>query len=139
MLGKEEIDALLALDVPAHLGTITRAGFPRVTPIWFLWSDGAFYMSSVVGGRHLQDLSRNARAFVCIDTESKSKSGVRHHRQLRARGLAELHPDKGGEWTRRITLKYERGLDAQAIADRRAAMKRTAVRLQPSWMRATAG
>jgi hypothetical protein len=37
-----EIAAVLALDIPAHLATIDPDGYPRITPIWFIWEDGAF-------------------------------------------------------------------------------------------------
>lgn len=46
-LDPAEIEALLALDVPARLATLDRDGFPHVTPLRFLWSDGAFYMTSI--------------------------------------------------------------------------------------------
>jgi nitroimidazol reductase NimA-like FMN-containing flavoprotein (pyridoxamine 5'-phosphate oxidase superfamily) len=40
-LATSEIDDLLSLDVPAHLATIDPDGYPRITPLWFLWEDGA--------------------------------------------------------------------------------------------------
>lgn len=35
-LSEQEIEALLALDVPARLATIDAEGFPHVTPLWFV-------------------------------------------------------------------------------------------------------
>ena len=38
----DEIEALLSAAVPARLATVDRDGFAHVTPLWFIWSDGAF-------------------------------------------------------------------------------------------------
>ena len=131
-LGEEEIAKLLALDVPAHLATIDPDGFPRITPIWFLWADGAFHMTSVEGQPHLRNIVRNPRASVCVDTEEReSASGARPNRRVRAQGKAELTQDEGGEWTRWITLKYVQGEEGEARAAYRAAMPRLLIRLRP--------
>jgi nitroimidazol reductase NimA-like FMN-containing flavoprotein (pyridoxamine 5'-phosphate oxidase superfamily) len=45
-LSDEEIEALLALDIPARLATIDPHGFPHVTPLWFVWDDAAFHLTS---------------------------------------------------------------------------------------------
>ncbi len=39
-LSPQERAHLLNLAIPAHLATLDPAGFPRITPIWFLWEDG---------------------------------------------------------------------------------------------------
>lgn len=131
-LSQDEIEELLALDLPAHLATIDRDGFPRVTPIWFLWVDGAFHMTSVEGQPHLRNLERDPRAAVSVDTEErKSAGGRRPSRRVRAQGEAELFPDEDGAWTRRITLKYVQGEEGEAAADRRAGMPRVVIRLRP--------
>jgi hypothetical protein len=36
-LDSGEIEALLAIDVPARPATLDRNGFPHVTPLRFLW------------------------------------------------------------------------------------------------------
>jgi nitroimidazol reductase NimA-like FMN-containing flavoprotein (pyridoxamine 5'-phosphate oxidase superfamily) len=48
-MSQSEVHELLALDIPARLATIDADGAPRITPIWFLWDDGAFFMTSVKG------------------------------------------------------------------------------------------
>ncbi len=131
-LDEREIDQLLALDFPAHLATIDPSGFPRITPIWFVWADGAFHMTSVEGQPHLRNIARDPRASVCVDTEEpESARGVRLNRRVKGQGNAELFPDDGGTWTRRITLKYIRGAEGEAAAARRAAMPRVVIRLRP--------
>jgi PPOX class probable F420-dependent enzyme len=128
-----EIEALLALDVPARLATLDRDGFPHVTPLWFLWSDGAFYMTSVADRPHLRRLAANPRAGVLVDTEDAERDdGQRPNRQVRAIGEAQVFSDSGGQWTTRITEKYVRGAGAAASIASRAADQRVVVRLRPA-------
>lgn len=134
-----EIEALLALDVPARLATLDQEGFPHVTPLWFLWQDGAFYMTSIIDRPHLRRLAHDRRAGLCVDTEDPERpDGHRPNRQLRAIGHAELFPDAGGEWTTRITNKYVRGSAAPKSAASRAADDRLVICLQPSKLVAVA-
>ena len=130
-LEHDEVQRLLQATVPAHLATIEGSGFPRVTPIWFLWRDGAFLMTSLPSRPHVRNLARDRRASVCVDIERVLPSGERPNRQVKAFGEADVSPDRGGSLTRLITLKYVRGDRAQSEADRRAAMERVVIRLVP--------
>lgn len=131
-LSSDEITDLLGLDIPAHLGTIDRDGFPRITPIWFVWVDEAFYMTSLPGRQHLRDLARDSHASICIDTENHvAIHGVRPNRQVRAYGYAQVMPDRAGEWTKRVTRKYIAGPDGEERAAMRAAMPRVVIVLRP--------
>lgn len=128
-----EIEALLALDVPARLATLDRDGFPHVTPLWFVWADGAFYMTSIADRPHLRRLASNPRAGLLIDTEDAERDdGQRPNRQVRATGEAEVFPDRDGAWTSRITAKYVRGPGAAASIASRVADDRVVVRLRPA-------
>jgi nitroimidazol reductase NimA-like FMN-containing flavoprotein (pyridoxamine 5'-phosphate oxidase superfamily) len=132
-LDSPEVVELLALDIPAHLGTLDPDGYPRITPLWFLWEAGAFYMTSVGGRPHLLNLERDPRASLCVDTEDRvAIAGHRPNRQLKAYGLADLLPDKEGYWTQRITRKYLAGPDGEERAAYRATMPRIAIVLRPT-------
>jgi nitroimidazol reductase NimA-like FMN-containing flavoprotein (pyridoxamine 5'-phosphate oxidase superfamily) len=132
-LEPEEIEALLALDVPARLATLDGHGFPHVTPLWFVWAKGAFHMTSIVDRPHLRRLEGNARAGVCVDVEEPEREdGQRPNRQVRAIGSAELFADESGSWTRRITGKYVTCPGAVEHASHRAADQRLVIRLRPS-------
>jgi PPOX class probable F420-dependent enzyme len=132
-LEPDEVEALLQADVPAHLATLDVDGYPRITPIWFIWADGAFVMTSVVGYPHLENIARDPRAALAIDQEEAPVGGHRPNRRIRVQGLAELSPDDG-EWTRRITRKYIGGPDGDDAAEARAAMERLVIRLPPKRM-----
>jgi nitroimidazol reductase NimA-like FMN-containing flavoprotein (pyridoxamine 5'-phosphate oxidase superfamily) len=135
-MSADEIEALLAEDVPANLATLDGDGFPHVTPIWFLWRDGAFLMTSAVGKPHLRRLAADSRAGLNVHLEGpEDSSGQRLNRQVRVIGRAEIEPDVGGAVTRRITLRYLRGPGASAQAERRAKMPRVVIRIRPtSWV-----
>lgn len=134
-----EIEALLALDVPARLATLDRTGFPHVTPLWFVWEDGAFFMTSVADRPHLHRLRGNPRAGIVVDTEDPERpDGQRPNRQVRATGTATVFPDDHAAWTTRITKKYIRGPGAATSADARAADERVVICLRPTRLVAVA-
>ena len=138
-LSDEEIDSLLALDVPARFATLDADGFPHVTPLWFVWDDGAFHLTSYPDRPHLRRLARNPRAGLCIDIERRVREdGQRPNLQVRAVGHAELFPDEGRAWTRRIDAKYVRGPGATIHRATRATDDRVVIRLRPGRLLAVA-
>jgi nitroimidazol reductase NimA-like FMN-containing flavoprotein (pyridoxamine 5'-phosphate oxidase superfamily) len=141
-LSEDEIEALLALDVPARFATLDADGFPHVTPLWFVWDDGAFHLTSYSDRPHLRRLAGNPRAGLCIDVErAPREDGERPNLQVRAVGRAELLPDEGGAWTRRIDEKYVRAAAGAAHADpasARTAHPRVVIRVRPERLLAVA-
>jgi nitroimidazol reductase NimA-like FMN-containing flavoprotein (pyridoxamine 5'-phosphate oxidase superfamily) len=106
-LTQQEIADLTSLAMPAHLATLDPAGFPRVIPIWFLWEEGIFYLSSGPQSRHVQDLARDPRAGLCITIEeSQTETGYRPFRQIMVRGYAHVQPDTDASWARKLIGKY---------------------------------
>jgi hypothetical protein len=75
-LTPQERADVLNLAIPAHLATLDPAGFPCIIPIWFLWEDGIFYLSSGPQSRHVQDLARDPRAGLCITVEEGQTEAV---------------------------------------------------------------
>ena len=106
-LTQQEITDVLNLAIPAHLATLDPAGFPRVIPIWFLWEEGIFYLSSGPQSRHVQDLARDPRAGLCITVEEgQTETGYRPFRQIMVRGCAHLQPDTDASWAGKLIGKY---------------------------------
>ncbi len=131
-LTPQEIAHLLDLAIPAHLATLDPAGFPRITPIWFLWEDGIFYMSSGEERRHVHDLVRDPRAGLCIDIEeSQTQGGSRPYRQIIARGYAQVQPDADERWARKLILKYITGQAGALRAQQSAGKPLTVIALRP--------
>jgi nitroimidazol reductase NimA-like FMN-containing flavoprotein (pyridoxamine 5'-phosphate oxidase superfamily) len=109
-LTQQEITDLTGLPIPAHLATLDPAGFPRVIPIWFLWEEGTFYLSSGPESRHVRDLARDPRAGLCLTVEeSQTETGYRPFRQIMVRGKAHVLPDTDANWARKLIGKYIHG------------------------------
>jgi nitroimidazol reductase NimA-like FMN-containing flavoprotein (pyridoxamine 5'-phosphate oxidase superfamily) len=72
-LDATEIESLLALDVPARLATLDRHGFPHITPLWFIWADGSFFMTSIADRPHVRRLARNARAGLASTSRTRNE------------------------------------------------------------------
>ena len=106
-LTRQERADLTSLAIPAHLATLDPAGFPRIIPIWFLWEEEIFYLSSGPQSRHVQDLARDPRAGLCITVEeSQTETGYRPFRQIMVRGKASVQPDTDASWARKLIGKY---------------------------------
>ena len=52
-----------------RLATVDANGYPDVTPLWFLWADGAFHVTSRPEAPHLDRLARDPRVGVLVDVE----------------------------------------------------------------------
>jgi general stress protein 26 len=131
-LSQQEIADLLALAIPAYLATLDPAGFPRTIPIWFLWEDGIFYMSSGPKSRHVQDLARDPRAGLCIAVEeSQTEAGYRPFRQVMVRGCAQVQPDPGDLWSRKLIGKYITGEAGVRRAELEAGALHVVIALRP--------
>jgi nitroimidazol reductase NimA-like FMN-containing flavoprotein (pyridoxamine 5'-phosphate oxidase superfamily) len=139
-LRDEEIADLLSRDVVARVATVDAGGYPHVTPLWFLWADGAFHLSSDAGRAHLARLRANPRAGLVIDVEGGQRAdGERPNMQVRAVGNAVLSPDAGGAWTLRIWDRYIEGAAArEAAATRLEERPRVLIRIVPSQIVAVA-
>ena len=128
----DEIGALLALDVPAHLATTDDEGLPIVIPIWFLWTGQEFVMTSIAHRPHVRRLEASRAASICVDVEDPERAdGQRPNRQVRASGIVALSMDEEGVWTRRITEKYLRGPGRDEQVALRSADTRVVMRLKP--------
>lgn len=139
-LSDTETADLLASDTVARLATIDASGYPDVTPLWFLWADGAFHLASDAGRPHLTRIRANPRVGLVIDVEAGQRpDGQRPNKQIRAVGNATLAPDTGAIWTRRIWDKYIDGPTARnALDERLGDRQRVLIRVAPIRMIAVA-
>ena len=131
-LSQQEIEHLLQLTIPAHLATLDSAGFPRITPIWFLWENGIFYMSSGQERRHVHDLARDPRAGLSIAIEEgQTQEGSRPYRQIIVRGSAQVQPDIEEIWASKLILKYITGQAGVLRAQQGAGKPLAVITLRP--------
>ncbi|HLZ60120.1 MAG TPA: pyridoxamine 5'-phosphate oxidase family protein [Ktedonosporobacter sp.] len=131
-LSQQEIADLLNLAIPAQLATLDPAGFPRITPIWFLWEDGIFYLSSGQERHHVHDLARDPHAGLCIALEEgQTQEGSRPYRQIVVRGYAQVMPDTDELWARKLILKYITGQAGVLRAQQGAGKPLAVIALRP--------
>jgi Pyridoxamine 5'-phosphate oxidase len=74
----EERDAFLGSRDSAwllKLAVLKPDGWPFVTPIWYQWRDGAFYVVGRKRSAWVQDLIRDPRCSVCVDEEAMPPAG----------------------------------------------------------------
>jgi nitroimidazol reductase NimA-like FMN-containing flavoprotein (pyridoxamine 5'-phosphate oxidase superfamily) len=131
-LSQQEVAHLLNLTIPAHLATLDPAGFPRITPIWFLWEDGICYLSSGQERHHVHDLARDPRAGLCIALEEgQTQGGSRPYRQIMVGGDAQVQPDTDERWARKLILKYITGQAGVLRAQQSAGKPLAVIALRP--------
>ena len=102
-----EVEELRVGATVAHLASVDDAGFPHITPLWFIWSNGLYRITSVTTRPHVQRIARNRQVGLGIDIEEPLRAdGERPNKQLRIIGTATVSPDHDNLWTARIRDKY---------------------------------
>ena len=74
----EEVEVFLGSPDSAwlcRLAVLKEDGWPFVTPMWYQWRGGAFYVVGRKRSAWVQDLKRDPRCFVCIDEEAMPPAG----------------------------------------------------------------
>jgi len=106
-LASAEIETLLHRDLVARFATIDRHGYPHVTPIWFLWLNNVFYLTSFSTRPHVTRCLHNPHVGLVIDTEDELRAdGERPNQQVRVIGQAQVKADNDRSWTARIRSRY---------------------------------
>ncbi len=84
----------------ASLATIGGDGFPQVTEIWFLYTDGGLKLSLNSARLKTRNLAARPRcSLLLLDLENP-------YRYLEVRGTAWLEPDDDYEFARELGAKY---------------------------------
>ena len=122
---REEIDAFLAAPRLCHFATVDANGRPRVRPLWFLWSDGAFWFATRKGARHTgRDLDANPRVAVSVASED------RPYRAVLAHGRPEL-VERTEELLLAIATRYDEEAGRRWAASAMKEPDRVIMRLEP--------
>jgi PPOX class probable F420-dependent enzyme len=112
---------LLQADV-AMLATIGGDGFPQVTALWFLWDEGAVKISLNTTRQKVKNLQMHPEcSFFVLDIANP-------YRTLEIRARAEITPDTGYTFAKKVSAKYG-GVDFAAID--RPGESRVVVTLHP--------
>jgi hypothetical protein len=62
-----EVDEFLVTERTCRAATVKADGSPHVTPLWFLWHDGALWLTTLVRAQRWADLQRDPRMSVIVD------------------------------------------------------------------------
>lgn len=118
-----------------HFATIGKEGFPHVTPLWFKYEDGIFYVSTVAQRQKGKNLERNKKIGFSIVAENDP------YKVVVGSGSAEVEDDPEWELIRELAIKYRGEKDGNAYADglleteKPSGQKRIVVKIKPQWLR----
>jgi PPOX class probable F420-dependent enzyme len=119
------VEEFLANEPNLILATIRRDGTPQLSPVWFVWRDGAFLISTTTKTAKWHNLRRNQRCSGIIDNPNG--------KYIYVAGVAELTVEEGLiEITTEIIHKYKPGDEFEpymATVERRGG--RGIIRLKP--------
>jgi PPOX class probable F420-dependent enzyme len=59
----------LATEIVAWLTTVNEAGQPQGSPVWFLWSDGEFYIRSLATTPRVRNIRRQPRVSIHLNSD----------------------------------------------------------------------
>jgi hypothetical protein len=65
-MSPDEVDAFLAEQRTCRVATVGRNG-PHATPLWFVWQDGALWLTSLSRSQRWTDLQNDPRVAVVVD------------------------------------------------------------------------
>jgi PPOX class probable F420-dependent enzyme len=108
------------------LATLTAAGWPHVTPIWFVLDGDEIVFSTgrdTVKGRYIE---RDERISLCVDDDRPPFAYVHIRGRARIDEESELL-----EWTTRIAERYMGAAQAEAFGRRNAVPTEMLVRVRP--------
>lgn len=123
---------LLGSRIPARVGYLTRAGEPRVVPLWFHWDGTELVVATFAGSPKLRHVRTGDRLAVSIDTEEFP------YRALQIRGPVTVTPHDGVVPEYEVAARRYLG-DAEGaafVAGIRPPPVMTRIALRPDWARA---
>ena len=97
-----------------RLATASPDGQPHVVPVWFLWEDGAAWISSYRSTRKVIDLERNPKCALVVDVE-QADGGLT---AVMLEGRAELVNTPHEAVKQRIERVYTKYLGAEGILEK---------------------
>jgi PPOX class probable F420-dependent enzyme len=109
-----QIEAFLAEPNLARFATISRNGYPHVVPVWFLWEDGAVWISAYRSTRKAKHLLTDRRCALVVDVK-KAEHGVTG---VLFEGEAELFEADQPKVRQRIEQIYLKYLGPEGILDK---------------------
>jgi PPOX class probable F420-dependent enzyme len=114
VLDQTQIEAFLAEPNLARLATVSAKGQPHVVPVWYLWEDGAAWISSYRSTRKVRQLLSDPKCALVVDVK-KPEHGVTG---VLFEGEAELFAANKPQVRKRIERIYLKYLGPEGIQDK---------------------
>lgn len=73
-----ELDEFLARPLFCHLSTVSKAGDPRVSPLWFLWEDGMIWIIADSEKSYPERVAEDPRTAIAIVDFDRQTGRVEH-------------------------------------------------------------
>ena len=125
MSPNEAQEAFLREGNVAVLATVDRRGRAHAAPIWCIYADGVFVMSTGRGSQKHRNIDANPEVTLVIDRRSLP------YYYLTARGRAEIGPSLSQEDRRRIASRYLNEEQTRRYLERMSGLESVSVRLKP--------
>ncbi len=125
MSDEESRDEFLREPNVAVLATVSRDGRAQAAPIWYLYEDGVFVMSTGRGSLKHRNAEANPEITLVVDRRSLPYYAVM------AQGAAEIGPRLSDEERRRMAVRYLGEELAQAYIARVSGEDSISIRLRP--------
>ncbi len=122
---QENLQEFLAQANVAVLATVDGKGRAQAVPIWYLYEDGEFILSTGRGSQKHKNIERNPEVTLVIDRRTLPYYAVM------AQGRAEIGPAFTEEQRRGMALRYLGEELAQAYLARRSGDESVSIRLRP--------
>ncbi len=125
MNANEAQEAFLRESNVAVLATVDRRGRAHAAPIWYLYEDSVFVMSTGRGSQKHRNIEANAEVTLVIDRRSLP------YYYLTARGKAEIGPALSQADRARIASRYLNEEQTRRYLERMAGVDSVSIRLKP--------
>ena len=125
MNAQENPEQFLKQPNVAVLATVGPGGRAHAVPIWYLYEDGVFTMSTGRGSQKHRNIERQPEVTLVVDQRSLPYYAVM------AQGRAEIGPPLSEELRLRLAVRYLGEERARAYVARRSAGDSVSIRLRP--------
>jgi len=120
----EERDAFLAESNVAVLATVDRRGRAHAAPIWYLYDDGVFVMSTGRGSQKHRNVEANPEVTLVVDQRTIPYYAVM------ARGPVEIGPPLSNDDRLRIVRRYLNEEQTRRYMERMSGQDSVSLRLK---------
>lgn len=125
MSDNREQDEFLAESNVAVLATVDARGRAHAAPIWYLYDDGVFIMSTGRGSQKHRNIEANPEVTLVVDRRTLPYYAVM------ARGPVEIGPALSGDDRLRIVRRYLNEDQTQRYMERMSGQDSISLRLKP--------